>query len=156
MWMPTMFDRDFFADFFDDPFFNDKEMRKLEKKLAGKPHARSVQNLMRTDVKETADAYEMKVELPGFKKEDVQAELNDGYLHIEAQTKSETEDKDAAGTYVRKERFSGKCSRTFYVGEDVEEKDIRAKFEDGTLKIDLPKKQEQPKLEEKKTIAIEG
>ena len=86
----------------------------------------------------------------------MQAELKDGYLTITAQTKTESEDKDEKGTYVRKERFSGKCSRTFYVGDDIEEDDIKAKFEDGTLKIDVPKKQEQPKLEEKKTISIEG
>ena len=85
-----------------------------------------------------------------------QAELKDGYLTITAQTQSESEDKDEEGTYVRKERFSGKCSRTFYVGDDIEEDDIKAKFEDGVLKIAVPKKQEQPKLEEKKTISIEG
>ena len=147
MLMPTRRNRNLLSDFMFDPFdafFNTPTP------------AASTPTLMRTDIKETESGFEMTIDLPGFKKEDVQAELKDGYLHIEAQTKSETEDKDANGTYVRKERFSGKCSRTFYVGEDVEEKDIRAKFEDGTLKIDIPKKQEQPKLEEKKTIAIEG
>ena len=112
--------------------------------------------LMRTDIKETDGGFELTIDLPGFKKEDVQADLKDGYLSITAQTQSESEDKDEKGTYVRKERFSGKCSRTFYVGDDIEEDDIKAKFEDGVLKIDVPKKQEQPKLEEKKTIAIEG
>ena len=112
--------------------------------------------LMRTDIKETDGGYELTIDLPGFKKDDVQAELKDGYLTINAQTQGESEDKDEQGTYVRKERFSGKCSRTFYVGDDVEEDDIKAKFEDGELKIAVPKKQEQPKLEEKKTIAIEG
>ena len=112
--------------------------------------------LMRTDIKETGGGYELTIDLPGFKKDDVQAELKDGYLTINARTQSESEDKDEEGTYVRKERFSGKCSRTFYVGDDVEEDDIKAKFEDGVLKIAVPKKQEQPKLEEKKTIAIEG
>ena len=112
--------------------------------------------LMRTDIKETDGGYELTIDLPGFKKDDVQAELKDGYLTINAQTQGESEDKDEQGTYVRKERFSGKCSRTFYVGDDVEEDDIKAKFEDGVLKIAVPKKQEQPKLEEKKTIAIEG
>ena len=112
--------------------------------------------LMRTDIKETDGGYELTIDLPGFKKDDVQAELKDGYLTINAQTQSESEDKDEEGTYVRKERFSGKCSRTFYVGDDVEQDDIKAKFEDGVLKVDVPKKQEQPKLEEKKTIAIEG
>ena len=113
-------------------------------------------SLMRTDIKETDAGFELTIDLPGFKKDDVQAELKDGYLTIAAQTQSESEDKDEKGTYVRKERFSGKCSRTFYVGDDIEEYDIRAKFEDGVLKIAVPKKQEQPKLEEKKTIAIEG
>ena len=112
--------------------------------------------LMRTDIKETDGGYELTIDLPGFKKDDVQAEMKDGYLTINAQTQGESEDKDEQGTYVRKERFSGKCSRTFYVGDDVEEDDIKAKFEDGVLKIAVPKKQEQPKLEEKKTIAIEG
>ena len=112
--------------------------------------------LMSTDIKETDGGYELTIDLPGFKKDDVQAELKDGYLTINAQTQGESEDKDEQGTYVRKERFSGKCSRTFYVGDDVEEDDIKAKFEDGVLKIAVPKKQEQPKLEEKKTIAIEG
>ena len=112
--------------------------------------------LMRTDIKETDAGFELTIDLPGFKKDDVQAELKDGYLTITAQTQSESEDKDEEGTYVRKERFSGKCSRTFYVGDDIEEDDIKARFEDGVLKIDVPKKQEQPKLEEKKTIAIEG
>ena len=112
--------------------------------------------LMRTDIKETDGGYELTIDLPGFKKDDVQAELKDGYLTINAQTQGESEDEDEQGTYVRKERFSGKCSRTFYVGDDVEEDDIKAKFEDGVLKIAVPKKQEQPKLEEKKTIAIEG
>ena len=112
--------------------------------------------LMRTDIKETDGGYELTIDLPGFKKDDVQAELKDGYLTINAQTQGESADNDEQGTYVRKESFSGKCSRTFYVGDDVEEDDIKAKFEDGVLKIAVPKKQEQPKLEEKKTIAIEG
>ena len=120
------------------------------------PLQKTSPTLMRTDIKETEDGFELVVDMPGFKKEDVQAELKEGYLTISAETKSETEDSDKAGTYVRKERFSGKCSRTFFVGDDIEEDDIKAKFENGTLKIDVPKKQEQPKLDEKKTIAIEG
>ena len=123
---------------------------------AAAPVQKMSPTLMRTDTKETEDGFELVVDMPGFKKEDVQAELKEGYLTITAETKSETEDKDEKGTYVRKERFSGKCSRTFYVGDDIEEEDIKAKFENGTLKIDVPKKQEQPKLDEKKTIAIEG
>ena len=150
MLMPTR--RNFFNDLMADPFdafFNaaSAPMQAMQKMSP---------TLMRTDIKETDGGYELTIDLPGFKKDDVQAELKDGYLTINAQTQSESEDKDEEGTYVRKERFSGKCSRTFYVGDDVEEDDIKAKFEDGVLKIAVPKKQEQPKLEEKKTIAIEG
>lgn len=123
---------------------------------ASAPMQKMAPTLMRTDIEETDGGFELTIDLPGFKKDDVQAELKDGYLSITAQTQSESEDKDEKGTFVRKERFSGKCSRTFYVGEDIEDNDIKAKFEDGVLKITVPKKQEQPKLEEKKTIAIEG
>ena len=152
MWMPTMFDRDFFADFFDDPFFNDKEMRKLEKKLAGKPHTRSVQNLMRTDVKETADAYEMKVELPGFKKENIRLTLEDGCLTIYAEKDS---DEERGGKFLRRERYAGACKRSFYVGDELHEDQIKAEFKHGVLKIDLPKKKEVPAVEQSKYIAIE-
>ena len=99
--------------------------------------------------------YELAIDLPGFKKDDVQAELKDGYLTITAQTKTKQEDKDEKGTYVRKERFSGKCSRTFYVGDDIEEDDIKAKFEDGTLKIDVPKKVAKPEPETSRSISID-
>ena len=148
--LPSIFGENLFDDFFSDPF--GMMVSQGRDPLYGK-HAK---NLMKTDVRETEDSYELDVDLPGFKKDDVQAELKDGYLTITAQTQSESEDKDEEGTYVRKERFSGKCSRTFYVGDDIEEDDIKAKFEDGVLKIAVPKKQEQPKLEEKKTISIEG
>ena len=149
--LPSIFRDNLFDDMFDFDDF-DKEFNRMMRPLYGK-HA---QNMMKTDVRETDNSYELDIDLPGFKKDDVQAELKDGYLTIAAQTQSESEDKDEKGTYVRKERFSGKCSRTFYVGDDIEEDDIRAKFEDGVLKIAVPKKQEQPKLEEKKAIAIEG
>ena len=152
MWMPTMFDRDFFADFFDDPFFNDKEMRKLEKKLTERPHARSVQNLMKTDVKEAADAYEMKVELPGFKKENIRLTLENGYLTIYAEKDS---DEERGGKFLRRERYAGACKRSFYVGDELHEDQIKAEFKHGVLKIDLPKKKEVPAVEQSKYIAIE-
>ena len=148
--LPSIFGENLFDDFFSGPF--GMMVPQGRDPLYGK-HGK---NLMKTDVRETESSYELDIDLPGFKKDDVQAELKDGYLTIAAQTQSESEDKDEKGTYVRKERFSGKCSRTFYVGDDIEEDDIKAKFEDGVLKIAVPKKQEQPKLEEKKTIAIEG
>ena len=149
MMVPMRRSRNLLSELMSDPFdaFFD---------MASAPAQKMSPTLMRTDIKETDAGFELTIDLPGFKKDDVQAELKDGYLTIAAQTQSETEDKDEKGTYVRKERFSGKCSRTFYVGDDIEEDDIRAKFEDGVLRIAVPKKQEQPKLEEKKTIAIEG
>ena len=110
--------------------------------------------MMRTDIKETDAAFELAIDLPGFAKEDVAVDLKDGYLSISAKTSKESEDKDEKGTYVRKERFSGTCSRTFYVGEDIEEDEVKAKFENGILTIDVPKKQEQPKLESGRSITI--
>ena len=152
MLMPMRRNRNLLSELMSDPFdaFFDAATAPVQAMQKMSP------SLMRTDIKETDAGFELTIDLPGFKKDDVQAELKDGYLTIAAQTQSESEDKDEKGTYVRKERFSGKCSRTFYVGDDIEEDDIRAKFEDGVLKSAVPKKQEQPKLEEKKTIAIEG
>lgn len=152
MLMPMRRNRNLLSELMSDPFdaFFDAATAPVQAMQKMSP------SLMRTDIKETDAGFELTIDLPGFKKDDVQAELKDGYLTIAAQTQSESEDKDEKGTYVRKERFSGKCSRTFYVGDDIEEDDIKAKFEDGVLKIAVPKKQEQPKLEEKKTISIEG
>ena len=99
---------------------------------------------MKTDIKETESAYELDIDLPGYKKEDVQAELKDGYLTISAKTNTTKEEKDENGKYLRKERYSGSCSRSFYVGEDITEEDIKAKFEDGTLKLSIPKKEAKP------------
>ena len=152
MLMPMRRNRNLLSELMSDPFdaFFDAATAPVQAMQKMSP------SLMRTDIKEADAGFELTIDQPGLKKDDVQAELKDGYLTIAAQTQSESEDKDEKGTYVRKERFSGKCSRTFYVGDDIEEDDIRAKFEDGVLKIAVPKKQEQPKLEEKKTIAIEG
>ncbi|BAK45425.1 Hsp20/alpha crystallin family protein [Eggerthella sp. YY7918] len=152
MMVPMRRNRNLLSELMTDPFdaFFDAAAAPMQAMQKMSP------TLMRTDIKETDSGFELVIDLPGFKKDDVQAELKDGQLTITAQTQSESEDKDEEGTYVRKERFSGKCSRTFFVGEDIEEDDIKAKFEDGMLKIAVPKKQEQPKLEEKKTISIEG
>lgn len=117
------------------------------------PAQNSTPNLMRADVKDCENSIEMVIDLPGFDKENVTAELKDGMLTVSAETSTESEEKE--GTYVRKERFSGKCSRSFYVGEEIQEEDIKAKFDNGTLQISVPKKIEQPKLEESKTIAID-
>ncbi len=110
--------------------------------------------MMRTDIKETDTAFELAIDLPGFSKEEVSVDLKDGYLSVNASTSKTSEDTDEHGTYVRKERFSGTCTRSFYVGEDIEEEQVTAKFENGVLTIDVPKKQEQPKLEPGRSIAI--
>ncbi|MDO4290731.1 MAG: Hsp20/alpha crystallin family protein [Eggerthellaceae bacterium] len=146
MLVPTRSNRSLFDTLMTDPF----------EAFFDTPTRTTTSSLMRTDIRETADGFELVVELPGFKKENVTAELKDGYLSISAKTHSESEDKEEKGTWLRKERFSGTCNRSFYVGEDIAEEDIHAKFEDGLLKITVPKKQPQPKLEEKRTIAIEG
>lgn len=140
--MPSIFGNDFMDDFFVFP---------QERKTT--PTAKA--NLMQTDVKETETGYEVVIDLPGYSKENVNAELKDGYLIISATTSTNDEEKSEDGKYIRKERYSGSCQRSFYVGEDITNEDIKAKFENGTLKLDIPKKEAQPKVEQKKTIAIE-
>lgn len=113
-------------------------------------------NLMQTDVKETETGYEVVIDLPGYSKENVNAELKDGYLIISATTSTNDEEKSEDGKYIRKERYSGSCSRSFYVGDAVTQDDVKAKFENGVLTLEVPKKEEAPKVEEKKYISIEG
>ena len=112
-------------------------------------------DVMKTDIVEKDGNYEMSMELPGVKKEDIQMELKDGYLKVTATHGSNTEDKDEKGRVVRKERVSGSYSRSFYVGEGVTQEDIKAKYEDGILRLSVPKK-EAKAVENKKYIAIEG
>lgn len=112
--------------------------------------------IMRTDVKESDTGYELDIDLPGCKKENVTAELKEGYLTISAETNRSDEQKDENGRYIRRERYYGNCSRSFYVGEDITQEDIKAKFEDGILKISVPKKEAKPVVEESKYIQIEG
>lgn len=112
--------------------------------------------MMSTDVRETENSYEVIMNLPGFTKEDVKGEIKDGYLTVTATTNTSRDEKDAEGKYIRRERYSGSCSRSFYVGEEVTQDDIKAKFEDGTLKLTIPKKEPQVKEEQKRYIEIEG
>ena len=113
-------------------------------------------DMMKTDIKESEGGYELTMNMPGIRKEDIKAELKDGYLTIHTSSSVNNDEKDKDGRYIRRERYSGSCSRSFYVGEDVKEEDIRAKYEDGTLKLLVPKKEAKPAVEEKKYIAIEG
>lgn len=116
----------------------------------------SANGLMQTDVEETDRGYEVTMNLPGFNKEDVKGELKDGYLVVSASTSHDNDEKDKEGRFIRRERYSGSCSRSFYVGEGVKQEDIKARFENGTLKLSIPKKEETPKVEDKRYIAIEG
>ena len=111
---------------------------------------------MKTDVKETDGGYEIDMNLPGVKKEDVKAELKDGYLTVQVSSNTNNDEKDDKGRYIRRERFSGSCSRRFYVGQRVKQEDIKAKFENGILTMVVPKKEKEPAVEENKYIAIEG
>ena len=112
---------------------------------------------MKTDIKELEGGYELEIDLPGFTKDEVTAELKDGYLTVSA-TKGldKDEQEKETGKYIRRERYAGACQRSFYVGEDITEQDIKAEFKHGILKLFVPKKEAAPKVENKKYVAIEG
>lgn len=151
--MPSIFSsNDLFADVFNDGWFDDDEFRNLEKKLYG----HRAKNVMNTDVKETENSYELTMDLPGFSKEEVTAELENGYLTIRAAKGLDKSEEDKkSGKYIRKERYAGACERSFYVGEGLRQEDIKASFKHGILTLDIPKSQ--PKaIESNKYIAIEG
>ena len=116
---------------------------------------RILQNLMKTDIREHDAGYELDIDLPGFKKDEIKAELENGYLTISATKGASNDEQDKKGKYIRRERYAGTMQRSFYVGDDVTQEDIKAKFEDGILKLSIPKKDAQA-VETKKTIAIEG
>ena len=161
MLMPSIFGENLFDDFFNDfPFYDyDKEMKNTEKKLYG----RKASHVMKTDIRELTDVkekdgnYEVAIDLPGFKKDEVHAALENGYLTISAEKGLDKDEKEKeSGRYIRKERYAGACSRSFYVGEDITEEDIKAEFKHGLLKLFVPKKEAKPAVEQKKTISIEG
>lgn len=146
--LPSIFGEDLFDDFFSDPFGT--RFMQGRDPLFGK-HGKA---LMRTDVRETEDSYELDVDLPGFKKDEIDLDLQDGYLTIRAAKGLDKDEQDKRGKYIRQERYAGALSRSFYVGEAVEPDQVSAKFEDGILRLTVPKtaKKELPKTS---TIAIE-
>lgn len=149
MMLPTIFGENLFDDFMDDAF--ERNFFGGRNPLYGK-HSK---NLMKTDVKETETGYELDIDLPGFKKDEISAHLEDGYLTVSAAKGVDKDEKDNEGRYIRRERYSGSMTRNFYVGNAVTEEDIKAKYEDGILSLSIPKKD--PKaVEAKKYIAIEG
>lgn len=126
---------DLFDEMFEDPFFSKSS------------------KLMKTDIKENENDYTIEVDLPGYSKEDIQITVDDGYLTVSANTSKE--DEDTSSKYVKRERYYGECSRSFYVGNDVETEDVKASFRNGILKLEVPKKEDVKQLPEKKYVQIE-
>lgn len=160
MMLPSLFNENFdlMDHFFDDPWFGfgDREFRNMEKKLYG----RRAKNIMNTDIKENDTGYEMTVDLPGFSKDEVNIDLQNGYLTISAakgfdKNEAENDEEAKKGNYIRRERYAGACQRSFYVGDTIAHEDVKAKFEHGILTINIPKK-DPNQVENKKYIAIEG
>ena len=150
MLLPTIFGENLF----DDDWFNFPDFTRDFDRMDRKLYGRHADRLMKTDVHEHDDHYEVDIDLPGFKKEDISLELHDGNLMVSA-TKAHEDKKEKGGKIIRQERFSGSMQRSFYVGNELTEEDIKAKFEHGVLHLELPKK-EAAKIPEKKTIMIEG
>ena len=153
MLLPSIFGENLFDDFFDDvPFFDNRAENQIEKKLYG----RHAHNVMKTDIKETDDNYELIVDLPGFKKDEITMKLENGTLTVSAAKGLDKDEEQKDKKYVRRERYAGAMSRSFYVGEHVAVEDIRPKYENGILSFTVPKKEQKAVEEKNKFIAIEG
>ena len=154
MLRPSIFGESLFDDWMDDfPFGKEfeKAMFPAKDPLYGK-HAK---NMMKTDVRETDDAYEVDIDLPGFKKDEVKVALKDGYLTVSAAKGLDKDDEDKKGHYIRRERYAGACERSFYVGEEVTQEDIKGEYKHGILKLFVPKKEAKPVSNDPKYITIE-
>ena len=148
MLMPSIFGESLFDDWFDD---FDRQMQHMDRRLYG----RNAKREMKTDVREKEDGYEIDMDLPGFKKDQVELTLENGYLTVTANKGFDKDEKDKQGRMIRQERYAGSMQRSFYVGQNMTEEDVKARFEDGVLHLNLPKK-DAKKVPEKKTICIEG
>lgn len=146
MLLPSIFGESLFDDMFDF----DKEFNRMNRALYGK-HSR---NMMKTDVRETENSYELDIDLPGFKKDEINVQLDNGYLNISAAKGLDKDEEKKNSKYIRRERYAGAMSRSFYVGDNLTQQDIKAKFEDGILKISVPKKDVQ-QVAQNNHIAIE-
>ena len=149
---PALMNDTMFSDLFDDPFFDG--WRNMDRAAACDPNMSA--GMMSTDVRETDKGYMVDIDMPGFKKDDISLDLQNGYLTVSAHRNSSHEDKDDNGRWLRRERYAGSCSRSFYVGEDVKDSDIHASYKDGTLCLETPKPEAQQQVETKHQIAIEG
>ena len=146
--MPSIFGESLFDDWFDD---FDRQMQHMDRRLYG----RNAKREMKTDVREKEDGYEIDMDLPGFKKDQVELTLENGYLTVTANKGFDKDEKDKQGRMIRQERYAGSMQRSFYVGDNMTEEDVKARFEDGVLHLNLPTK-DAKKVPEKKTICIEG
>ena len=146
MMMPSIFGENLFDDFFDGFTNPNTKFGNFANQV----------NAMKTDVKELDQGYEINIDLPGVNKEDVKAELKDGYLTVSASHGSKKDEKDEKGKYIRRERYYGLASRSFYVGEQIRQEDIKARFENGILKLMVPKVEAKKEVEQKNYISIEG
>ena len=150
MMMPSIFGENLFDDdWMNFPFEQDFWGKKNP--LYGK-HAK---NMMKTDIREHDEGYEVDIDLPGFKKEDVKIQLKNGYLNIQATREEKKDEKDDKGKYVRRERYTGTCNRSFYVGSSIKHEDIHAKYENGILHVTFPKEETKKEAEEKKFVSID-
>ena len=146
--LPSMFGESLFDDWMGFPF------RSLASDVDHKLYGKNAARVMKTDLKEHDEGYELSVDLPGFKKDQIELQLQNGYLTISATKGVEEEGKDKKGRLVHQERYTGSMTRSFYIGENVREEDVKASFEDGVLRLDFPK--EKPmSLPEKKKIQIQ-
>ena len=150
MFAPKVFTDNLFDDWFEGFDLMDRQMNRMNRKLYGKHANRE----MLMDVKDSGDHYDVEIDLPGFKKEDITIELNDGFMTVSASKGLNEEDKNRSGKIVRQERYSGMMSRSFYVGEDISNEEVHAKFDNGVLTLQIPKK-DQEKIAHKNTIMIE-
>jgi HSP20 family molecular chaperone IbpA len=156
MLFPTVFGEDLMDDYMNDW---DELSREIEREFPKKNplYGRHAKDIMRTDVKQKDGKYMIDVDLPGFKKDEINLSLDNGYINIQTSKSLDKDEKDKKGNVIRRERYSGNMARSFYVGDDMKQEDVHAKYEDGVLHIELPDKApEQKKLNEAKTIAIEG
>ena len=153
MMMPSIFREDLFDNFMEDfAFPSFRSFSDMDRTLNGK----RARNLMKTDVKETEEGYEVDIDLPGFKKEEIRMQLENGSLTVSASKGLEKDEKNEKGSYIRRERYAGSMSRSFFVGEHVKEEDIRPKYENGILSFHLPKEEKKAVEQKPRYIAIQG
>ena len=150
MLAPSIFEENLLDDLFGFPYM--KDFDNIEKKLYGRKESR----MMKTDIREKENNYEVAIDLPGFKKEEIEVELNNGYITISASKGLDKDSNDKKGKLIRQERYAGAMQRSFYVGENIEKEDVEATYRHGVLTLTIPKKAEEKKLPEKNLIAIEG